>query len=139
GKTRNIIDWTRPHTVQEYVDGLCLKRAHAKALRRFLHDAPCQRRGRGRNKPLEYTGGTGIRLFEHAMTDWTSDSDERENAMLQFVTSQVRKPTAPSPEGLAFRAMFVRLMQKFPLRRTEAMAPDLMSYVKTEENWLKMH
>jgi hypothetical protein len=133
GASREMIDWTRPHTVLEYVDGLWLKRAHGRAVSQFLRGTPCQRRGCGRNKPLEYAGTAGIRLFEHAMTEWTSDADDRKNAICDVAKFQVSLPTALSPEALKFRAVLDRLVRQFPE------CAGSMSFLETDEKWKEMH
>jgi hypothetical protein len=135
------IDWTRPHTEQEYVDAFGEKKIHVKRVREFLRSfaQAAKRRGQGWNKPKEYPFKAGLALFETAMTKWITDSGKRE--ALLFVTSvrQVALPTALTPQGLRFREMLGRLWKQFRPLKLETILPRFHELVETEEYWQLWH
>jgi hypothetical protein len=135
------IDWTQPHTEQEYVDAFGEKKIHAKRVREFLRPfaQAAKRRGRGRNKPKEYPFEAGLALFERAITKWITDSDKREGLLFMTSVRQVTLPTALTPQGLQFREMLGRLWKQFGPLKVETISPRFHELVENEEYWQLWH
>jgi len=135
------IDWTQRHTEQEYVDAFGEKKIHVKCVRKFLRSfaQAARRRGRGRNKPMEYPFEAGLAFFETAMIKWITDGDKREALLFVTAMRQVLLPTALTPEGLQFREMLARLWKRFRPLKLETIMPRFNELVETEEGWRLWH
>lgn len=137
------IDWTKPHTAQEYVDAFADARINVKRLREFLRPLSNtgKRRGRGHNNPIEYPFQTGLALMQKAVTEWIRDDRKRAMWLTATVTYQVTQPSALTPEGLRFRQVAALLCKRFWSGALKSIWPEGggLRLVETEEAWRIWH
>jgi hypothetical protein len=136
-----VIDWTLPHTVQEYVDAFGQKSIYAKKVRNFLgRFAPRRnRRGRGANKPLVYPFEAGLGLYEKAITDWIDGDDVRTTILFTDIMFQLALPNAISPAGFRCREVLARLAEKFLSGKKFSVLRPLVYFVCSDETWALIH
>jgi hypothetical protein len=141
GVYRKDIDWTQPHTAQEYVDAFCQESIHAKSVRIFLHPFATlrKRRGCGANKSFEYPFEAGLRLYEKAITDWIAYNDVRIPILFTDIMKQLILPSAISPAGFRCREMLSRLAERFLCGQPSSVFISLRVLVSSDEIWAGMH
>lgn len=137
----NKLDWLQPHTEQEYVDAFGEKRIHVKRIRAFLRPfaSTGKRRGRGRNRPVEFTVEAGFLLFCEAVSNWITDNNRRVAVLFATAAYQVVLPSALSPRALEFRKILAELFDRFKSKTPGIVLASTIALVGTDENWRSWH